>query len=134
MADRLQVEVVSAEKVVWSGEADSVIAKTTDGDMGILPGHAPVLALLVPGGVEIICPDGTNREIIAVEGGFISVAQGRVSVLSEYARMADEISMADAEKELADYRSKLDGGDESEETRLHFRRASAQVRAAQKAK
>ncbi len=134
MADPLQVEVVSAEKVVWSGEAESVIAKTVDGDMGILPGHSPVLALLVPGAVEIVCPDGRSREIVAVDGGFISVAQGRVSVLSEYARLGEEISVSAAEREQSEYRAKLDAGDDTEETRLHYRRASAQVRAGHKAR
>ncbi|MBA8795540.1 F-type H+-transporting ATPase subunit epsilon [Friedmanniella endophytica] len=134
MADPLQVEVVSAEALVWSGEAESVIAKTVDGDIGILPGHSPVLALLVPGGVEIVCPDGRSREIVAVDGGFISVSQDRVSILSEYARMAQELSVADAERELADARAKLDAGDESEETKQHLHRATAQLRAAQKAR
>jgi F-type H+-transporting ATPase subunit epsilon len=132
MADPMQVEVVSADRVVWSGRATNIIAKTVEGDIGILPGHEPVLAILVPGGVEIITTENT-REIVAVDGGFMSVAQGRVSVLSEYARMAGEISLAQAEKELAEAQARLDAGDDDDETRQHFTRASAQVRAAQKA-
>ena len=131
MAEPMQVEVVSADRVVWSGKGTNIIAKTVEGDIGILPGHAPVLAILVPGGVEIYTDDN-NREIVAVDGGFISVAQGRVSILSEYASMADEIGLTDAERELAEAQRRLDEGDESEETRKHFTRASAQVRAAQK--
>ena len=53
MAEAMQVEVVSADKVVWSGESTNVIAKTTDGEIGILPGHAPVLAVLQPSAVVI---------------------------------------------------------------------------------
>ena len=132
MAEPMQVEVVSADRVVWSGKSSNIIAKTVEGDIGILPGHSPVLAVLVPGGVEIFTDDH-NREIVAVDGGFISVAQGRVSILSEYARMANEISLTQAEKELAEAQAALDAGAEDEETRQHFLRASAQVRAAQKA-
>ena len=132
MADPMQVEVVSADRVVWSGRATAIVAKTVDGDIGILPDHSPVLGVLVPGGVEILS-DEPKREIVAVDGGFISVAQNRVSILSEYARMADEISLREAERELAEAQSRLDAGDDDDEVRKHYLRASAQVRAAQKA-
>lgn len=132
MADPLDVRVVSADAVVWSGEADSVIARTVDGDIGILPGHEPVLSLLTPGGVEIIQPGGV-REVVAVDGGFMSVAQGRVSVISEYARMGQEITVDQAERALDAAKQKLDGGDDSEETRQAYRRAEAQLQAARKA-
>jgi F-type H+-transporting ATPase subunit epsilon len=129
----MQVEVVSADAVVWSGEATNIIAKTVDGDIGILANHSPVLAVLVPGGVEIVCPDGT-REIVAVESGFMSVSRGRVSILSEYAKMAAEISLAQAEKDLAAANAAIDGGDDSDETHQRMLRATAQVRAAQKSR
>ena len=131
MAEPMQVQVVSAERVVWSGQSNNIIARTTDGDIGILPGHEPVLAILVPSGIEIYSVDN-HREIVAVDGGFISVSQGRVSILSEYARMAEDIDVPHAEKELATAQAQLDDGDNSEETRKHFSRAQAQVRAAQK--
>jgi F-type H+-transporting ATPase subunit epsilon len=130
MADPLHVEVVSADRVVWSGDADQVIARTTEGDIGILPRHSPMLALLVPSGVEVFSTTGP-REVIAVDGGFISVDHDRVSILTEYARLG-EISLDDAERELAEATAKLDEGDQSDETRKHFLRASAQVKAAQK--
>jgi len=128
----MQVEVVSADQVVWSGEASNIIAKTVDGDIGILAGHAPVLAVLVPSGVEIITSEGA-REVVAVEGGFLSVARDRVSILSEYAKMGQEITLADAEKSLAEATSAIDGGDDSDDTRQRFQRATAQLKAAQKA-
>ena len=117
MAEPMQVEVVSADRVVWSGRSSNIIAKTVDGDIGILPGHSPVLAVLVPGAVVIFCEDKGTREVIAVDGGFISVSQGRVSILSEYARMADEISISEAEKELAEAQRRLDTGDGDDEDR-----------------
>lgn len=130
MADPLHVEVVSADRVVWSGEADQVIARTTDGDIGILPRHSPMLGLLVPSGVEIFSTTGP-REVVAVDGGLLSVDHGRVSILSEYASVG-EISLDQAERELANAIAKLDEGDQSEQTRKHFLRASAQVKAARK--
>lgn len=130
MADPLHVEVVSAEEVVWSGEADQVIARTTEGDVGILPRHQPMLALLVPAGVEVFSTEG-SREVIAVDGGFISVDHNRVSILSEYASLG-EISLDQAEKELAEATRMLEEGDQEEEARKHYLRASAQVKAAQK--
>ncbi len=131
MADAMQVEVVSADAVIWSGEAVNIIAKTVDGDIGILANHSPVLAVLVPGGVEIVCPDG-RREIIAVEGGFMSVSRGRVSILSEFAKMAQEISLAQAERDLGAAEAAIDGGDDSDETHTRFIRLTAQVKAARK--
>jgi F-type H+-transporting ATPase subunit epsilon len=131
MADAMQVEVVSADRVVWSGESSNVIAKTTDGEIGILPGHAPVLAVLQPSAVVIFCEDG-KREVVAVDGGFVSVSQGRVSILSEYAELADEVSVSQAEHELSEAQQRLDSGDGSDEDRKHFQRATAQLRAAQK--
>jgi F-type H+-transporting ATPase subunit epsilon len=134
MAEPMQVEVVSADRVVWSGKSSNIIAKTVEGEIGILPGHEPVLGVLVPSAVVIFCDEGTpTREIVAVDGGFISVSQGRVSILSEYARMADEVTVAEAEKELAKAQRVLDTGDGSDEDRKHLLRATAQLRAAQKA-
>ena len=115
-----------------SGKSSNIIAKTVDGEVGILPGHEPLLGVLVPSAVVICCEDGP-REVVAVDGGFISVSQGRVSILSEYARMADEISISQAEKELAEAQRVLDTGDGSDEDRKHFLRATAQLRAAEKA-
>ena len=58
MADPMQVEVVAADRVVWSGTSSNIIAKTVEGEIGILPGHAPLLAVLEPSAVVIFCDDG----------------------------------------------------------------------------
>lgn len=127
----LHVEVVSAERSIWSGEAVNIIARTVEGDIGILPGHSPVVALLQPSAVEIFTREGT-REIVAVDDGFISVAQGRVSILSSFARLGHEIVLAEAEKEYLEAKHRLDTEVDDEETRQHLERARAQVRAAEK--
>ena len=94
----LQVELVSAERLLWSGTASMVIARTVDGDIGVLPGHSPVLALMSGGEVTVRTADGDVRA--AVHGGFLSVADDRVSVLAETAELADEIDVARAKRAL----------------------------------
>ena len=78
----LQVELVSPEKKVWSGEAVSVSARTLEGDLGILTDHAPLLGVLVDGKVVIKGTDGSTNEF-NVSGGFLSVSNNRVSILAE---------------------------------------------------
>lgn len=132
MADvSLFVEVVSADGQVWEGEATQVIARTTEGDLGILPRHEPFLAALVPHAAEVFAADG-GREIIAIDGGFISVSDNRVSLLSPYAKIAGELSLEAAEREYREAAKALDEGDVSDETHRHYNRALAQMRAAEK--
>ena len=84
----LEVELVSADSRVWSGEAREVIARTIEGDMGVLPGHAPVLAVLAAGQVRIMTSDG--GDVVAdVEDGFLSVEHNRVTVVSDSASLAN---------------------------------------------
>ena len=128
----LRVEVVSADGLIWEGDAVQVIARTTEGDIGILSHHEPFFGVLVPSAVEVITDDG-NREIIAVDGGFVSVAENRVSLLNAYARLAREIDQAAAEHQLNEAQLALEKGDVSTETMQTYHRASAQVRAAAKA-
>ena len=98
----LQVELVAAERVVWSGEASFVVARTAEGELGALPGHTPVLSVIKPSVVEITPVDGDKIKA-AVEDGFLSIANDRVSILSEEAVMADEIDAeaAKAERDAA---------------------------------
>lgn len=128
----LEVEVVSAERVVWSGDAVNVIARTVEGDIGILPGHEPLLAVLVPCLVEIVTADGRS-ESLAVDGGFISVANGHVSVLSQSAELGREISLEDARKELAPLELKAQQG-EADDAEIHrLKMLKAQIRAGERA-
>ncbi len=99
MADQLRVELVAADRKVWSCEARMVIAKTTDGDIGILPGHAPVLGVLLPGAVQVR-QEGNQGAVAAVHGGFISVANNDVVILAEEAELAEEIDLEQAQREL----------------------------------
>lgn len=95
----LHVELVSAERIVWSGDAEMVTARTVDGDLGILSGHAPLLGVLVNGIVTI--QGAETKEVAAVHGGFLSVADNRVSILAEIAELSHEIDVERAKAALA---------------------------------
>ena len=78
----LNVALVSPTEQVWSGEANFVLARTTEGDLGVLPGHTPLFGVLVDGLVSITVVDGSKKEF-TVSGGFLSVNNDRVSILTE---------------------------------------------------
>ena len=78
----LNVELVSPTQQVWSGQATFISARTIEGDLGVLPGHAPLFGVLVDGAVRIRGVDGSTQEF-NVQGGFISVSNNRVSILTE---------------------------------------------------
>lgn len=101
MARELNVEVVAADHKVWSGTASIVVAKTPEGEIGIMAGHEPVLALLVTGPVTVRTTDGQSI-VAAVDSGFLSVSEDHVAVLAEVVELAGEIDAAAAAADLAD--------------------------------
>ncbi|GAA4900088.1 hypothetical protein GCM10025789_18040 [Tessaracoccus lubricantis] len=128
----LHVEVVSADRVVWSGDAVNIIARTVEGDIGILPGHEPLLAVLEPSLVEIVTADGSSESLM-VDGGFISVAHGHVSLLAQYAGLGREVGLEEARKELAPLVLKAQQG-QADDAEIHrIKMLKAQVRAGERA-
>lgn len=125
----LHVELVAADRVVWSGDATSLIARTVDGDVGILANHAPMLSLLVDGVVEVDTLDGETW-VAAVESGFLSVADNRVSILSEVAEMSHEIDLEQAKR---DVETAHQAGVDDEEAQESLRQAEARIRAVERA-
>jgi len=87
----VHVELVSVERMIWSGEATIVIARTTEGELGVLPGHTPLLGQLAEGGTVIIRREGGDDLTVAVHGGFLSVTDEGVSILAELAELSTEI-------------------------------------------
>lgn len=128
----LHVEVVAADRLVWSGQAVNIIARTVEGDIGILPGHEPMLAVLVPCVVEIVTADGRS-ESLAVDGGYISVAHGRVSVLSQSATLGHEVGLEEARREASTLEAKAMQGDADDDELHHLRLLQAQIRAGERA-
>lgn len=95
----LQVELVAADRVVWSGQADEISARTVEGDLGVLRGHAPLLSLVVPGVVVIKASHGDTIRA-AVAEGFMSVADDHVSILSEEILLEAEIDTQTIQHEI----------------------------------
>ena len=89
MANQLQVDLVSVEEKVWSGEAEMLVARTTEGEIGVLPGHAPLLGQLAEPGQVRINLAGGQRIVYEVAGGFLSVTGEGVTVLAESATQVD---------------------------------------------
>jgi F-type H+-transporting ATPase subunit epsilon len=96
----MHVELVSVEKAIWSGEATAVFARTSEGELGVLPGHTPLLGALAPGWVVRIDRVDEPALRVAVHGGFLSVRKDGVSVLAEMAESAEEIDIARAREAL----------------------------------
>jgi len=86
MASTLRVELVSADKAVWSGEAKLVVAKTVEGEIGLMPGHEPMLAILGAGEVRITLPEG-EKLIANAEDGFLSVEHDVVTIVARHAEL-----------------------------------------------
>jgi F-type H+-transporting ATPase subunit epsilon len=104
----LHVELVSVEREVWSGQAVQVSARTTEGDIGVLPGHAPLLGQLADGGTVRIQQAGGGEVVAAVHGGFLSVTDQGVTVLAEVAELREDIDTARARAALDRARSEQD--------------------------
>ena len=122
----LRVELVVPDRELWSGQASTVIAKTSEGDIGVLTGHSPVFGVLTEGSVAEIVTDET-RVRAAVSGGFLSVADDRVSILAAQAELAGEINVEQTRQELAAALAEaIPGADDSPAVRY----ARARLRAA----
>jgi F-type H+-transporting ATPase subunit epsilon len=123
----LQVEVVAADRLVWSGPATMVQARTAEGDIGVLADHAPVLSVLLGCAVEI-SQVGGSKVFAAVGDGFLSVANNRVSILADRADLGSDLDQTAAQAEL----DALEGSEDAGGAPAH-RLAQARLDAARKA-
>jgi F-type H+-transporting ATPase subunit epsilon len=119
----MNVELVAPDRKIWTGEAEMVIARTTEGDIGILPNHEPMLGVLVESPVRIKRTEG-EEIVAAVHGGFLSVTRDNVSVLAEVVELAEEIDAGRARQALDNAKS-----GEDDEDKAAARRATARLRA-----
>ena len=121
----LEVELVAADRLIWSGQASIVVARTTEGELGVLPGHTPLLGVLATGPVRIRTVDGQTLNA-AVHGGFLSVSDDVVAILSDSAELAEEIDLGRAQAA----RDRLRGA-EADDDRAALARAEARIAVAQ---
>ena len=123
----MHVALVMPDRELWSGEATMVIAKTTEGDIGVLTGHSPVFGVLAEGSLVEVRNEEDTVARAAVSGGFLSVADNKVSVLAAQALLGDEIDAASAQAELDAALSEAGAGPEKP---AEAKYARAQLRAA----
>jgi F-type H+-transporting ATPase subunit epsilon len=122
----LQVELVAVERRLWSGEARMVIARTTEGELGVLPGHAPLLGELAEGGVVTIRTENGEDVVVAAHGGFLSVTERGVSILAETAEFSTDIDVERAREALR----RADAAGDDPDAQAAARRAQSRLRAA----
>ena len=129
----LHVELLMPDRSLWSGEAGMVIAKTIDGDIGVLTDRAPVFGILSPGSMVRIQPvagdEGASEVRAAVRDGFLSVTGNRVSILTSVGQLADDVEVSAARADL-DAASAEAGSTAAAEESIEVRYARARLRAA----
>ena len=99
MPANMHVEFVAADRKLWSGEATVINTRTLAGEIGIMAHHTPLLSVLAPGKVDVRTAD-EGHWVAAIDGGFISVANNRVSILCERAEISHESDLEEARRRL----------------------------------
>jgi F-type H+-transporting ATPase subunit epsilon len=122
MAMTMHCDIASTEARIFSGSVESLVATGTLGDMGILPGHAPLLTALIPGPVRLITQGG-EEQIFYVSGGYLEVQPGTVNILANTAIRADDMDEAQAEQAKKDVEAALANRD----AEFEYSRAATQL-------
>jgi F-type H+-transporting ATPase subunit epsilon len=131
----LKIDIVTAERIVYSAEADAVIAPGVEGQLGILPHHAPLMTILEAG--ELVVRKGAQEEIMAISGGFLEVRPDHVIVLADQAERAEEIDVnraAEARKRAEERLKTKETGIDTLRAETALRRALVRLSVAEKIK
>lgn len=124
MASSLKVEIVSAEKEIWSGDASMVSASALMGEVGIAPGHAPFISRIKPGEVRVKPVDNGDSVNIYVSGGILEVQPHIVTIMADTALRADELDEVSAQKAKDEAEAALAGSTPGE---IDFKAVQAQL-------
>lgn len=122
MAMTMHCDIVSAEEKIFAGLVELLVATGTLGDLGVAPGHAPLLTALIPGPVRVVLQDG-SEQIYYVSGGFLEVQGGVVTVLADTALRADDVNEAAALQAIQDANDAIANKD----AEFEYSRAAAQL-------
>jgi F-type H+-transporting ATPase subunit epsilon len=132
----IKLDIVTAERSVYSDDVDIVIAPGIDGELGILPKHTPLMTMLQPG--ELIARKGSEEYSLAISGGFLEVRPDRVIVLADSAERAEEIDIARAEeaKKRAEkmMAEKYEPGEDAASVEAALRRSMIRIKVAERRK
>jgi F-type H+-transporting ATPase subunit epsilon len=124
----LSVQIVSPEQVLYEGEGEMVVCRTTDGELAFLPGHAPFLGALGTGTVRVVLPQG--EQVAAVHEGFVEVSDDRVVVLSDVAELPEQIDVARAQAAKAKAEAAISANAEDDVARADLARADLRLHVA----
>ena len=133
MATTMHCDIASAERQIFSGNVETIVAAGSLGDLGIHPGHAPLLTALIPGPVRVVM-EGGEEEIYYVSGGFLEVQPGTVHILADTAVRAHDIDEANAAQAMKEAEEAIQNqGAEMEyaEAASQLAQAAAQIRTLQ---
>jgi len=122
MVMTMHCEIASAEEEIFSGSVEQLVAAGSLGDLGIYPGHAPLLTALIPGPVRIIKQHG-EEEIYYVSGGFLEVQPGTVNILADTAVRADDIDEANAAQAMKEAEEAI----QNQAAEMEYAEAAAQL-------
>jgi len=122
MVMTMHCEIASAEEEIFSGSVEQLVAAGSLGDLGIHPGHAPLLTALIPGPVRIIKQHG-EEEIYYVSGGFLEVQPGTVNILADTAVRADDIDEANAAQAMKEAEEAI----QNQAAEMEYAEAAAQL-------
>ena len=125
----LRIELVSPEKIVYEGDAELVIARTSDGEIGFQPGHVPFVGNLVSSVVRVALSDGGVQRI-AVHSGFVEVSDNHVALLCDVAELAEDIDIERAKASLESAKSDLANDPSNSEAVAAANRAEVRLQAA----
>jgi F-type H+-transporting ATPase subunit epsilon len=131
----IKLEIVTAERIVYSADVDEVVAPGVQGQLGILPRHAPLMTTLQAG--ELLVKKGGQEDILAISGGFLEVRPDRIIILADQAERAEEIDATRAEeaRKRAEERLKQRGtGADEDRAEAALRRALVRLSVAEKIK
>ena len=130
--NKIKLDIVTPERVTYSENVNMVIARAVDGDVGILPGHAPMIAALDTWPMRVLRDDGEIK--IAISGGFLEARPKKVTILTNSAELPSEIDVkrAQAAKERAESRLKSKEGVDIERAEIALKKATTRLQAAGK--
>ncbi|HSA83450.1 MAG TPA: ATP synthase F1 subunit epsilon [Patescibacteria group bacterium] len=107
----MQLEIVTPEKIIYTGEVDEVVVNTADGEIAVLPHHVNLVTKVLPG--ELILKTGSKTQHMAITGGFLEVSNNKITMLADYAVQAEEIQInkaLEAQKRAEEILKKKDSG------------------------
>ncbi|MFP4353024.1 MAG: ATP synthase F1 subunit epsilon [Puniceicoccaceae bacterium] len=129
----MKISIITPEKIAYQGEADHVVLNTVDGEIGILPGHLPLVTLLRPGDIQV--ESGGEKEYLAVDKGFAEISDDRIRVMTEAAIDVDEIDLeavAKAEERARRFLAEAEGKEDLDPHELEQMHGSLRFAIAQR--